>query len=167
MHLFAAGWWYSNWWEIGTIGYTKWINDQYCHVLLTGHGVWIGNWIYWICTFCGNSESLTGVGSYDFCLLPRFRELTHDEAVTDCAKCTRGLLRRCLRHSFGMRAMPRAFPNCTDCISFETSQDRKLAGMSSSTVASSASTWASACHHGHSRTSHVLWTANMLALSTG
>jgi hypothetical protein len=38
-----------------------------------------------------------------------------------------------------MPSKPPAFPNFKDCISFKTSQGRKLTGMSSSTVARRAS----------------------------
>jgi hypothetical protein len=56
-----------------------------------------------------------------------------------CVECTRGLVGRCRRHSFGMPSKPRVFPNFKDCISFETSQGRELTGMSSSTLVQSQS----------------------------
>jgi hypothetical protein len=62
-----------------------------------------------------------------------------------CVTCTGGLLWRCRRYLFGMPSKPQTFPNFKDYISFESSQGRKLTGMSSSTVASRASTWAFTC----------------------
>jgi hypothetical protein len=59
--------------------------------------------------------------------------------LNKCVKCTGDRLGRCRRHSFGP-SKPQAFPNFKDCISFDASQVRKLTGMSSSKVASRAST---------------------------
>jgi hypothetical protein len=62
-----------------------------------------------------------------------------------CVKRTWGRLGRCRRHSFQMPSKPQAFPNFNECISFQTSQGRKLIGVSSTVVASKASTWAATC----------------------
>jgi hypothetical protein len=35
--------------------------------------------------------------------------------LNKCVKCTRGLHRRCRRHSFGMPSKQQAFPNFKDC----------------------------------------------------
>jgi hypothetical protein len=66
--------------------------------------------------------------------------------LNKCVKCTRGILGRCQRHSFGILSKWQAFPNFKDYISFETSHGQILRGISSSTVTSRASTWASIYH---------------------
>jgi hypothetical protein len=61
-----------------------------------------------------------------------------------------------MRHSFGIPSKPQAFPNSKDCISFETSQGQKFAGVSSSAVASKPWTLASTVTYGHSHIIHTV-----------
>jgi hypothetical protein len=61
--------------------------------------------------------------------------------LNKCIKCTRGIPGRCRRHSFGMPFKLHVVPNFKDC----TSQGQNITRMSSSMIASKASTWVATC----------------------
>jgi hypothetical protein len=73
------------------------------------------------------------------------KRLSRRQWLNKRVKCKRGRLAICRRHQFIMPSKPQAFLNFKDCIYSETSEGRKLTGVSSSTVASGASSWASTC----------------------
>jgi hypothetical protein len=63
--------------------------------------------------------------------------------LNKCVKCRSGLLRRCLRHSFGIPSISQAFLSSSDFINFCISQDIIFSNRVSSTASSCAYTLAS------------------------
>jgi hypothetical protein len=66
--------------------------------------------------------------------------------LNKCAKCTKGLVGRCLRHSFGMLSIPQAFLNFKEFINFYKSHGLIFLGGLLSTGSSRAWTLASTRH---------------------
>jgi hypothetical protein len=86
----------------------------------------------------GNSLSIARISTYD----------SLRQWLSKCVNWTKGLLGRCLRHSFGMPSIPQAFFNFNVSINFFKSQGLIFSGGSVSS--------ASSVFHGFLHTKHVV-----------